>query len=255
MRLSHAKTFTDDQRRRIDRVARHLTGTAVEGEGSDEVVLRSLLDASDVSTRQTVVQVRFTALSMYRRAVDALVDAEGGVAGRLEDRREEAERLAALLDRQANRSLVAMSTVDELGTSRPALADHDEAASLLAAVAGDAVTVAAAAEDFETPLPDDVTGEFRAAVDDTRRSIEVATEALLDGGSVPDAAEALDYIEAAADRVDAVEGALREGRVELEGCDAVVSLTRALDAVGRTAGRTADLAEVTLRAATREGDI
>lgn len=252
--LSHADEFTDDQRRRIERVARRLTGTTVEGEGLDEVVLRSLLDASDVSVRQTVVQVRFTALSMYRRAAEALVEAEGGVADRLEDRREEAERLAALLDRQANRSLVAMSTVDELGTSRPTLADHDDAASLLAAVAGDAVTVAAAAEGIETPLSEGVTDELRAAVDATSQSIEVATESLLGRASVADAAEALDHSETAVDRVDAVEEALREGRVGLEGRDAVVSLTRALDAVDRTAGRAADLAEVTLRATTREDD-
>lgn len=252
--LSHVDAFTDEQRRHVDRVARRLTGTAVEGEGPDEVVLRSLLDASDVSVRQTVVQVRFTALSIYRRATEALVEAEGGVADRLEDRREEAERLAALLDRQANRSLVALSTVDELGTSRPTLADHDEAASLLAAVAGDAVTVAAAAEGIETPLPAAVTEEFGAAVDATRRSIEVATEALLDGASVTEAAEALDHSEAAADRVAAVDEALCEGQTGVEGHATVVSLTRALDAVDRTAGRAADLAEVTLRAATREDD-
>jgi hypothetical protein len=44
---------------------------AAEGEGTDGVVLRSVLDAS---VRQTVVQVRFTALSMYWRATAALVD-------------------------------------------------------------------------------------------------------------------------------------------------------------------------------------
>ncbi|MFC7227917.1 phosphate uptake regulator PhoU [Salinirubellus salinus] len=254
VRLSHAETFTDDQRRRVDHVAHHLTGTAVEGEGPDEVVLRSLLDASDVSVRQTVVQVRFTALSMYRRATEALLEAERGVADRLDDRRKEAERLAALLDRQANRSLVALSTVDELGTSRPALADHDEAASLLAAAADDAVTVATAAEGLETPLPEEVAEAFGTAVDETRRSIEVATEALLEGASIADAAEALDHSEAAAARVAAVDEALREETLGVGERAQVVSLTRALDAVDRTAGRAAGLAEVALRAATREAD-
>jgi phosphate uptake regulator len=249
--LTHESGFTDAQRRRIERVARNLTGTAVEGEWDDEVVLRSLLDAADVSIRQTVVQVRFTALSMYRRATEALVDGEAGVADRLADRREEADRLAALLARQTERSLVALSTVDELGTSRWELADHAEAASLLADVADDAVALAAAAAGVGGPLPGAAATEVRASVVATREAIEVATEALLEGASVAAAAAAVDHATEATDRIAALDEALREGTLGLEERAQVVSLTRALDAVDRTAGRVGSLAEVTLRSATR----
>ena len=253
--LEHAGTFTDEQRRHVERVARSLTGTAAEGEGTDGVVLRSLLDASDVSVRQTVVQVRFTALSMYRRATAALVDGETGVAAKLADRREEAERLAALLERQHNRSLVAMYTVDELETSRPALADHAEAATLLAAVAGDAVSLAEAADGAGPPLPETAAAAFHDGVEAARRAIEVATEALLDGASVAAAATALEHAGTATDRFDALDRSLREGEFGVEERGRLVSLARGLDAVERTADRAADLAELTLRSAVRRDSI
>jgi phosphate uptake regulator len=249
--LTHESAFTEAQRRRVERVARNLTGTAVEGDAPDEVVLRSLLDASDVSVRQTVVQVRFTALSMYRRATEALLDGEAGVAERLADRREEADRLAALLGRQAHRSLVALSTVDELGTSRWTLADHAEAASVLAAVADDAVALAEAAAGVDAPLPDEAATALREGIEATEAAIEVATDALLDGPNVASATAAVEHGTAAADRVATLDRALREGTLGVEGRAPVVSLARALDAVDRTADRTGDLVEVTLRSAIR----
>jgi phosphate uptake regulator len=255
VRYTHTETFTDAQRRRIERVARNLTGTTVEGERDDELVLRSLLDAADVSIRQTVVQVRFTALSMYRRATEALVDGEAGVADRLVDRRDEADRLAALLARQAQRSLVALSTVDELGTSRWELADHAEAASLLAGVADDAVTLAAAAAGIGEPLPEAAATEVHGSVTAAREAIEVATEALLDGATVGGAEAAIDHVIEATDRIATLDEALHEGTLGLEERSQVVSLTRALDAIDRTAGQAGDIAEVTLRSATRRDSL
>jgi phosphate uptake regulator len=253
--LTHESGFTDAQRQRIERVARNLTGTAVEGEQADEVVLRSLLDAGDVSIRQTVVQVRFTALSMYRRATDALVDGEAGVADRLADRREEADRLAALLGRQFNRSLVALSTVDELGTSRWELADHAAAASLLAAVADDAVAVAEAGAGTGGPLKDDAATAVRDGVEAACEAIDVATEALLDGANIGVATAAIEQGNAASERVATLDESLREGTLGVERRGPAVSLARALDAIDRTAGQAGDIAEVTLRSATRRDSL
>jgi hypothetical protein len=248
-RLVHTEAFTPAQRRRVERVARDLTGTAVGGDGNDEHVLRSLLDRADVSVNQTVVQIRFTTRSTYQRALEALRTGETDVDGQPTDREAEAERLAALLDRQVNRSLVSLSAVDDLETTRTALADSAAAARLLAAMVGDAVTVAARADGLEGPLCDPTATAFESAVKSLLLAVDATTEALLKDPTVAAAGEVIEHAKRATAQVETLDESLRNGRLGVEDRAAVLALTRAIDAVGLSANRATDIATVTLRAA------
>jgi hypothetical protein len=248
-RLVHAEALTPAQRRRVERVARDLTGTAVEGDGDDKLVLRSLLDRADVSVNQTVVQIRFTTRSTYQRALEALRTGETDVDGQPTDREAEAERLAALLDRQVNRSLVSLSAVDDLETTRTALADSAAAARLLAAMVGDAVTVAAGADRLEGPLCDPTATAFESAVESLLLAVDATTEALLKDPTVAAAGEVIEHAKRATAQVETLDESLRNGRLGGEDRAAVFALTRAINAVGLSANRATDIATVTLRAA------
>jgi hypothetical protein len=248
-RLVHAEALTPAQRRRVERVARDLTGTAVEGDGDDKLVLRTLLDRADVSVNQTVVQIRFTTRSTYQRALEALRTGETDVDGQPTDREAEAERLAALLDRQVNRSLVSLSAVDDPETTRTALADSAAAARLLAAMVGDAVTVAAGADGLEGPLCDPTATAFESAVESLLLAVDATTEALLKDPTVAAAGEVIEHAKRATAQVETLDESLRNGRLGGEDRAAVFALTRAINAVGLSANRATDIATVTLRAA------
>ncbi|WP_242493374.1 AbrB/MazE/SpoVT family DNA-binding domain-containing protein, partial [Haloarcula hispanica] len=89
--------YTDEQLRAIERVTRNLTGVTVAEETETQVTVQTLLDAGEVSVRQSVRQLQFVALSMHRDAMAALTT--GTTSDRWADRDEQADRLHAMIDR------------------------------------------------------------------------------------------------------------------------------------------------------------
>lgn len=133
--LVPTESFTEEQRVVARQAVRGLVGTELLIEADDEIRIQNLLDASDVSIRQTVVQLHTLALTIHRRGTDAFVDGIESEPERLAERVEEAGRLADMVTRHFNRSLVSLGEVDRLAVSRVELFDHHAVARELVRVA------------------------------------------------------------------------------------------------------------------------
>lgn len=232
----------DEQRRAVVDRARTLSGVDVTEADDSAVVVQGLLDAGDVSVRQSVLQLRFTALSMHERATTALGSSTADVQHVL-GRTRESDRLARLVARQANRGLVDRAVLDDLGLSRRQLAEYALAARQLDRVAGAAAGVARRVLDCDRAVGEPVAAELRDLGEAARGVVHDATDALVDGDR--EAAQAArSTAGAVADEGERVERAL----VEREPT-AGVHLGRVLDHLLRTADCGERVAAAALRTA------
>jgi len=243
----HADGRLDDEQRRavVDR-ARTLSGVGVTEEGDDAVVVQGLLDAGDVSVRQSVLQLRFTALSMHEQATAAL-SADGPDVEHVLDRTREADRLARLVARQANRALVDRSALDDLGLSRRQLAEYAVVARQLDRVAGEAAGVAERVRDCGAGVGDDVAAELRSLAEASRGVVDDATDAMVDGGDC----EAAHSVRSRAETVAAEAETLERALFERES-GAGARLVRVLDHLLRTAACGERIADAALRTSFQE---
>jgi phosphate uptake regulator len=247
LRAPADEPFTATERRAARRLVRDMVGLSVTEATADRLVVETLLDASEVSIRQSVVQLQFTALSMHRTAVERLERrAEGGTSDSdpLGGRGDEVDRLFAMLTRHFTRSLTDFEEVDRLDVSRSALFDYYLVACQLERVAGHAVHIGSLAEGVD-PAADDVVAEIAALAEAARAVIETATEAVLER-SADLAHEALDRHDALIDDARALDRTLLERSPAGAG-----ALSRVLADLTRTADCGGDVARVALRAGVR----
>ena len=252
-----ADAFTDEQRKAARRTKRHLVGTEVVVERDDALTLRNLLSASDVSVRQSVVQLQFVAVSVHRQATAAFLDAERLDRERLAERAAEADRLAGMVTRHFGRSLTSMEEVDRLGASRSRLFDYCETARELARVADLGASIGRAAEAVAEPAPGPVADELADVAESSRQLVDAAATAVLEGPDVDAVAGLLDDRDEVFEAIEAVERALfepGEGRAaDFDGSTAGArALVRVLDGLDRSAESGGSIAEIALRAATRD---
>ncbi|WP_255197864.1 AbrB/MazE/SpoVT family DNA-binding domain-containing protein [Halorarius litoreus] len=244
--LVHESAFTDAQRRVAREGSRSMVGADTDVAADDELVVRNLVDASEVSVPQSVDQLGFIARSIQQAATAAVLDADAAARDRLTDRATEARRLFDMVSRHLNRALVSLEEVDRLGTSRPALFDHYVAAHQLEHVAEQGVRLAGVAERLSDPVPDPMRAEVQAAADEARGVVDDATAALLHD---PDA----DAAHAALDRRDATLAALDtldETLFDAAPTD-VAALVRVVDALRHTTDAGGEIAQTAVRAAIR----
>lgn len=233
--------FSPAQRRSVERAATGFVGVALTTETETELVVRALLDAAEVSVIQSVRQLRFTVLSMHRDATAALT---GTTDPRVEDRYEEAVRLAVMVDRHFGRGLVRLDEVDALGLSRSELFELRTAARALSRVAEEATTLAAAAAAVDA-VPEAVSASaLETAGRDARSVVECATAVVV--GDADDAA-AMEALEAC----ESVRAALEGIDERLAAANADYRLGRVVDTLDRTARHGGDIAELGLQTTMR----
>lgn len=181
--------YTDEQQRAIERVTRNLTGVTVAEETETQVTVQTLLDASEVSVRQSVRQLQFVALSMHRDAMAALTN--GATSDRWADRDEQADRLYAMIDRYFERGLARLDEIDALGLMRPELFSLWVTANELERVADHAERIGSVADQLETQP----TGPIVTDLDDTahvvRTVVEDAVRVIIGDASVATARQTL----------------------------------------------------------------
>lgn len=239
--LRASEGFSADQRRAVEQAATGFVGVALTTETETELVVRALLDAAEVSVAQSVRQLRFTALSMHRDATAALI---GTTNPRVEDRREEATRLAAMVDRHFCRGLVRLEEVDALGLSRSELFELRTVAQGLSRVADEAATLATAGGAVDS-IPDVVPASaLETASREARSVVEQATDVVVGDA---DASTAMDALDAR----NAVRASLADIDDTLAAANADYRLGRVVDALDRTATHGGDIAELGLRTTMR----
>jgi phosphate uptake regulator len=236
--------FSRGQRRAVKRVANVFIGVALTTESETELTLQALLDANEVSIRQSLRQLRFIALSMHRDALAALAgDAKPPVA----DRDDEADRIYAMVDRHFMRGLSRLDEVDALGVSRSELFELGTAAQELERVADNAETIGSVAASVETPSGTIPTEEFRTLGQEARTAVEKGTAVVVGDVDVEVANDALETFQAARQTADELDA-------ELADAGADYRLGRALDALRQSIESGGSIAELGLRAATRRGE-
>ncbi|QIB77623.1 phosphate uptake regulator PhoU [Haloferax volcanii] len=240
-------TFDAEQRQAVRRVARNLVGVTITEESDASVTVRNVLDANEVSIRQSVRQLQFVAVSMHRDATAALTGAAplDGFA----ERDDRADRLFAMVDRHFTRGLDRLDEVDALGETRPELFRLHTAARELERVADQAERIAAVASAVPDPLPPAVADEVSELAEVVPEALDDAVQVALDGEDPDAAREAL----SARDRVR--EGVGKVERRLFEEADPDVDVdhrfAHALHALERTAEHVGNVAEVGLRTAVR----
>jgi phosphate uptake regulator len=243
--LTASEGFSRAQRRAVDEATKSFIGGTLIEDPETELTVEVLLDASEVSVQQSVRQLRFTALSMHRDAVNALVG-EGRFW--VDDRDDEADRLFEMIDRYCGRGLARLDEADALGLSRSQLFELRTAARELERVADHAETIGAVAERIDT-LPDSVSaGQLEAISRNARTIVDRGTTVVVDDAGAEAAQDALDRRDDSRSTIEALDR-------ELPGSTYNYQLGRALDALSRTAESGGAIAELGLRAVTRrEGD-
>jgi len=240
-----ATPLTDDQQRAIDRVVGSLSGATVAEQAPSRVTVRSLLEADEVSIRQSVRQLDYLARSMHEDATAALVD--GTDPPPLADRHDQVARLTALVERHVVRGLSRLDEIDALGLSRSELFALWRAASTLDQVAARATDVAAAAEHDVASAPS-LAADVGAVADAARAAVADAVAVVVgdaDASVAHEARATLDTLEAEAEALD---------RRLFESNGSPYRLVRALDAARRTTDHGATTAAVGLRVALRRGE-
>jgi len=237
--------FTDPQRRRIETVARAMTGVTVAEETAEAITVRTLLDPAEVSIGQSVRQLSFVSLSMHRDAVAGLSTDRGTDLG---DRDEQADRLAAMVDRHVGRAVARLDEVDALGQSRPELLDLSRTARELERVADHAERIADAATAVQAPVPETVDA-LEAIAQTAQGVVEDAVRVVVDGAEVETASAALRARDRVRERAEAVESH------HFAAGDTEYHLVRVLDSLRRTAEHGGNVAEIGLRTAVRNGTL
>lgn len=233
--------FSREQRRAVDEATNASIGGTLTKESETKLTVEVLLDASEVSVKQSIRQLRFTALSMHRDAIDALVG-EGSLW--VDDRDDEADRLFEMIDRYCGRGLARLDEVDALGLTRSQLFELRTAARELERVADRAETIGEVAKEIDM-LPDAISAEQLETISQNARAIvDQGTTVVVDDAGAGAAHNALDHREAARSTIEALDSELSDSTCNYQ-------LGRALNALRRTVESGGTIAELGLRAVTR----
>ena len=234
-----------EQRRAIESRVRGLTGLDVVEEGDSHVAVREMLDAADVSIRQSTIQLQFVVTSMYEAAMD-LLTGETTEPDRVIGRRSEVDRIFRLVERHLHRALSDLAALDQLGMTRSELFEYYTAARQLERIADRAVEIARRERRTERAVPEELSAELREIGEDTHRSIESAAEAVINGAPRETVHSILDRCEGIVEETRRLDRTLaRRDPAE------AYPLSRNLSDVVQIAEHSRNIASVRLRASLR----
>lgn len=238
--------FDLDERRTVERVARHLTGVSVVETSRDRIRVETLLDTGEVSVPQTVRQLEHVALSMHREATAMVV--EGITQASLADRDDQADRLSTMVDRSLARGLARLDEMDSLGLTRTELFELWRVSSELERAAHHAEAIGRLATDCTNPIDSDIEMTVERIGSMAREAITDGVGVILGDADVEAATSAL----AKRDRVRERTASAFDG---VSGADASEwRVSQILHRLRRTAEHGGNIAEVGIGKTVRTGD-
>ncbi|AUV83026.1 AbrB family transcriptional regulator [Salinigranum rubrum] len=251
--LVAAEPFDAETCRAVRSLVRQFVGTELVDERDGRLVVRNLLDASDVSVRQSVVQLQYVALSIHERATTSFLDTDPGAYEQLRGRETEVDRLCGMVVRHFGRALVSLEEVDRVGASRPDLFEYYETARRLERVARNGLTIARVGRYLADPLPEAVVDELETVASTARGVVEGTSNAVLEGRDSERVHEILDTCVETRDSLAAFEEALADDRSAMPAGPTadVVAVARSLDALRRTLDHGSAIGDVALQGAMR----
>jgi phosphate uptake regulator len=250
IRLVAETSFDARQRRGVRTTAQNLIGLEPVTETETEIVLKSLLDASDVSIRQSLVQLQFTALSMHEDATASLLNRDADLAEQVRQRDDEADRLFGMIDRHFQRALTDLGEVDALDVPRPTLFDYYTTARQLERVADHAVKIANVAAQLNADVSSALPGDLSSLAERSRDVVRQATSVLLGDADVATAYDTLEDCDDVTDDITTLDRTLYE-----DDATGGYHLTLVLDSLIRTAEYGGNVAETAIQSAARDGTL
>jgi phosphate uptake regulator len=242
-----ADGFTTEQRRKINRVARNLPGVSVAEESESSIRVRTLLNADEVSIRQSVRQLKFIALSMHRDATTPLTGETKPAS--LADRDDQADRLYAMIDRTFTRGIARLDQVDVLGLTRPELFELWAATHELERVADHAEALGTSVRQIDSSIDQSVLDEIDVIASRSRQVVSESVDALVGGEGIDSLHETLNTRDELREEISACAYQLSTSERNAE------RILPVLDRLRRTAEHGGNIAEFGLRRAVRNGDV
>jgi phosphate uptake regulator len=235
-----AARITNDQRRTIREATQSLVGLEVLEETRDRVVIRDLLDSSELSIHNAVTRMRLIALSMLEDAVAALTDLDEDLARDVIGRDDDVDRLYMVVSRIFRDILRTPKAAEELGLPPEVCFDYHASARQLERIGDHATKIAHLSLTLEEPVPDEVARALEELYTESEDVIDGAMAALFEDDSdeatrrANEAREAVRDIDADARGIDELLRELDPARAQVLGL-IVDSLSRSADYGGNIA--------------------
>jgi len=238
--------ITAAQRRIIREATQGLVGLEVIEETSERVVLRDLLDSSELSVHNAITRMRLVSLTMLKDAVEALIEHDDDLAQDVMERDDDVDRLWYMVSRVFRTVLRNPTAATEIGFPRDTCFDFQSSARQLERIADHATKIADLALELEE-VPDSAVGPLRALHEEAAAVPEMAMDALL----TDDPEEATELATSARARIDDVDGKAREVDKEIRELDpgTAQGLGLVVDSLSRTADYGGNIAENALQKA------
>ncbi|MWV64886.1 AbrB/MazE/SpoVT family DNA-binding domain-containing protein [Halorubrum sp. JWXQ-INN 858] len=232
--------ITTEQRSTIREAVQSLVGLEVLEETRDRVVVRDLLDSSELSIHNAVTRMRLISLSMLDDAITALSELDHDLARDVIGRDDDLDRLWLVVSRIFRATLRTPKAAEELGLPREECFDYHSSARQLERVGDHATKIAHLTLKIEEPLPDAVIDAIDDLHEDAVEVIDTAMDALFEDDSETAsrrANEARAGVREIDERVRAIDELLRDldpARAQLLGL-VVDSVLRSADYGGNVA--------------------
>ncbi|ADQ66402.1 phosphate uptake regulator [Halogeometricum borinquense DSM 11551] len=239
--------ITTEQRRTIREATQSLVGLEVLEETRDRVVIRDLLDSSELSIHNAVTRMRLISLSMLEDAIAAIAELDDDMARDVIQRDDDVDRLWMVVSRIFRATLRTPKAAEELGLPREVCFDYQSAARQLERIGDHATKIAHLTLNFEEPVSEDVVSALEELYMEARKVVDDGMDALFtddpDEASrlANDARENVQQIDERARKIDELLRDLDPARAQLLGL--------IVDSVSRSADYGGNIAETALQKA------
>ena len=239
--------ITTDQRKTIREATQSLVGLEVLEETRDRVVIRDLLDSSELSIHNAVTRMRLIALSMLEDAITALAEFDKDMARDVIQRDDDVDRLWMVVSRIFRSTLRTPKAAEELGLPREICFDYQSAARQLERIADHATKIGHLTLNLNEPAPDDVDEAISELFDDAAAVVDAGMDALF----LDDSDEATALANEARASVQEIDAHAREIDELLRDLDPTRAqlLGLIVDSVSRSADYGGNIAETALQKA------
>lgn len=242
-----ADRITNDQRRTIREATQSLVGLEVLEETRDRVVIRDLLDSSELSIHNAVTRMRLISLSMLDDAVTALAEDDEDMARDVIQRDDDVDRLYMVVSRIFRATLRTPKATEELGLPREVCFDYHSSARQLERIADHATKIAHLTLELDGGAPNQVSQSLDELHGQAEEVIDDAMEALF----ADDSTEATKLANSAREKVQAIDESARKIDELLRDLDPARAqmLGLIVDSVSRATDYGGNIAETALQKA------
>ena len=239
--------ITNDQRGLIREATQSLVGLEVLEETKDEIVIRDLLDSSELSIHNAVTRMRLIAASMLEDALLALRDLDRDLAHDVIQRDDDVDRLWMVVSRIFRATLRTPKASEELGLPREVCFDYHSSARQLERIGDHATKIAHLTLEIDQEVSEDVLTAIEELHEEVVTVIDGGMDALFTDDS-DEATQLANDVRKQVREIDQTARGIDELLRELDPAHAqLVGLI--VDSVSRTADYGGNIAETALQKA------